>query len=668
MNNGAKNGQTNGNGTKTQNLAAFIWSVADLLRGAYRPAQYAKVMLPFTVLRRLDCVLEATKPAVLKAAAGIKNLDDPNPGDALRLQRASGFKFYNASRFNLTDLPSESGNLRANLENYIGGFSKNVRDIFEHYDFGQQIATLDEKDLLLKVLQSFLSSKLDLHPNVVSNADMGTLFEHLIRKFNELSNETAGDHYTPRDAIRLNVDLVLHGDADLLQNKAPLRTIYDPTAGTGGMLSIAEERITSYKANAQIKAFAQEINDESYAICKADMLIKGQDVANIALGNTLTDDAFPNHTFDYMFSNPPYGVDWKAFEKDVRAEHTKGNKGRFAPGLPRVSDGQTLFLLHLVSKMRPLKESANGSRIGIIMNGSPLFSGGAGSGESEIRRYVIENDWLEAIVALPTDMFYNTGIATYIWILTNNKSPERRGKVQLINGIEFYQKMRKSLGSKRRELGEDDIKRIVEIHGAFEDSEYSKILPNEAFGYRTITVERPLHLNFHVSDERLALLDAESALTKNGLDLEDLKCALRTIGPDVFLSRPSFLKALDGALKKAAISLKPPQYKAVVQALSERDDRADVCMAAKGEPEPDSDLRDTENVPLSEDVHVYFEREVKPYVTDAWIDESKTEVGYEIPFTRYFYKYLAPRALSEIDVDLQSLTRDIVSMLNEVAS
>lgn len=653
---------------KTQSLESLIWAVADLLRGTYRPAQYAQIVLPFTVLRRLDCVLEETKPAVLKVAPGVKNIDDPNPGDTLRLQRASGFKFYNASRFNLTDLPNEPGSLRANLENYVSGFSKNVRDIFEQYKFSQRIAELDEKDLLLKVLQQFLSSKLDLHPAVVSNADMGTLFEHLIRKFNELSNETAGDHYTPRDAIKLMVDVVLHGDMDLLQNKAPLRTIYDPTAGTGGMLSIAEERITSYNANAQLKPFAQEINGESYAICKADMLIKGQDIGNIALGNTLTDDAFEDLTFDYMFSNPPYGVDWKAFEKDVRDEHALGNKGRFAPGLPRVSDGQTLFLLHLVSKMRPLKESSNGSRIGIVMNGSPLFSGGAGSGESEIRRYIIENDWLEAMIALPTDMFYNTGISTYIWILTNNKSAERRGKVQLINGGDFYQKMRKNLGSKRRELGEEDIRRIVEIHGAFEESEYSKILPNEAFGYRTITVERPLRLNFSVAGERLARLDAESTLTKNGLNLAELKRTLRAIGPDIFLGRPYFLKALDGVLKKAGITLKPPQYKAVVQALSERDEKADVCMAAKGKPEPDGDLRDTENVPLSEDINSYFEREVKPYVAGGWIDETKTKVGYEIPFTRYFYKYLAPRALSEIDADLRSLTKTIVTMLDGFAS
>lgn len=663
------NGTTNGtspNG-KAQNLASFIWSVADLLRGDYRPADYGTVILPFTVLRRLDCVLEKTKPEVLKVAAKVKDVENPRVDEELRLQQAAGkgFKFYNVSKFDLSNITGESANLRVNLENYVAGFSANVRDIFDRYKFDEQINTLAKKNLLFKVVERFAS--IDLHPDVVTPHDMGLVFEELIRKFADASNETAGDHFTPRDAIRLMVDLVLHGDDDLLQNKAPLRTIYDPTAGTGGMLSVAEERIKEYNKAAKITAFAQELNDESYAICKGDMLIKGQDISNVVQGNTLTDDAFENHTFDYMFSNPPYGVDWKKSEDDIRKEHARGAKGRFAPGLPRVSDGQTLFLLHLLSKMRPLKDSPKGSRIAIVMNGSPLFSGGAGSGESEIRRYVIENDWLEAIVALPTDMFYNTGIATYVWILTNNKRAERRGKVQLINGIDFYQKMRKSLGSKRRELADDDLKHIVEIHGSFEESEHSKILPNEAFGYRTITVERPLRLNFKVSNERLARLDTELPLTKDGLDLDALKSALTSIGESLFTSRPAFVKSLDAALKKADISLKPAQYKSVVQALSERDDDAQVCMAAKGKPEPDTELRDTENVPLGEDIHAYCEREVKPFVRDAWIDESKTKTGYEIPFTRFFYRYTAPRTLQAINSELESVTKEIVAMLSEVA-
>ncbi|HKU68853.1 MAG TPA: class I SAM-dependent DNA methyltransferase [Candidatus Baltobacteraceae bacterium] len=666
MNNGTTNG-TSPNG-KAQNLASFIWSVADLLRGDYKPADYGTVILPFTVLRRLDCVLEKSKSEALKVAAKVKDIDNPRVDEELRLQQAAGkgFKFYNISKFDLSNITGEPTNLNVNLENYVAGFSANVRDIFGRYKFDEQIATLHKKNLLFKVVQRFAS--IDLHPNVVSPHDMGLVFEELIRKFADASNETAGDHFTPRDAIRLMVDLVLHGDDDLLQNKAPLRTIYDPTAGTGGMLSVAEERIKEYNAAAKITAFAQELNDESYAICKGDMLIKGQDISNVVQGNTLTDDAFVNQTFDYMFSNPPYGVDWKKIEEPVRQERSRGEKGRFAPGLPRVSDGQMLFLLHLVSKMRPLKESPKGSRIAIVMNGSPLFSGGAGSGESEIRRRIIEKDWLEAIIALPSDMFYNTGISTYIWILTNNKSAERKGKVQLINAVEFFQKMRRSLGSKRRELGESDIRRIVEIHGAFEDVEFSKILSNEEFGYRTITLERPLRLNFQASEERIARLDAEAALTKNGLDLAKLKEALRAISADLFTSRVRFLDALAAALKTSRIALKPQQHKAVLQALSERDEGAETCMLGKGKVEPDPLLRDTENVPLSEDVSTYFRREVKPYAADSWIDESKTKIGYEIPFVRHFYKYVPPRPLAEIDKELSSVTSEIVSLLTEMSA
>lgn len=664
------NGTTNGNSPngKAQNLASFIWSVADLLRGDYKPADYGTVILPFTVLRRLDCVLEKTKPEVLKVATKVSDIDNPRVDEELRLQQAAGkgFKFYNVSKFDLGNITGESSNLSVNLENYVSGFSANVRDIFARYKFDEQIATLHKKNLLFKVVQRF--AFIDLHPNLVSPHDMGLVFEELIRKFADASNETAGDHFTPRDAIRLMVDLVLHGDDDLLQNKAPLRTIYDPTAGTGGMLSVAEERIKEYNAAAKITAFAQELNDESYAICKGDMLIKGQDISNVVQGNTLTDDAFVNHTFDYMFSNPPYGVDWKKIEEAVRKEHSRGAKGRFAPGLPRVSDGQMLFLLHLVSKMRPLEESRKGSRIAIVMNGSPLFSGGAGSGESEIRRHIIENDWLEAIIALPSDMFYNTGISTYVWILTNNKSDERKGKVQLINAVEFYKKMRRSLGSKRRELGDADIRSIVEIHGAFESGQFCKVLPNEEFGYRTITLERPLRLNFQVSEERMARLDVEAALTKNGLDLAELKKALEAIGPGLFASRAQFTNALDVALKKSMVTLKPPQYKAVLQALSERDETAEICTAGKGKAEADAVLRDTENVPLSEDVNAYFRREVKPYAPDSWIDESKTKIGYEIPFVRHFYKYVPPRPLAEIDAELSTVTTEIVSLLTEVSA
>jgi type I restriction enzyme M protein len=444
--------------------------------------------------------------------------------------------------------------------------------------------------------------------------------------------------------------------------------VYDPTAGTGGMLSIAEDRIKAYNKNAKVAAYAQEVNDESYAICKADMLIKGQDVRNVVLGNTLSEPAFQDMTFDYMLSNPPFGVEWKKVQKAVTNEHNqKGMKGRFGPGLPPISDGQMLFLLHLVSKMRPVEKG--GSRVGIVMNGSPLFTGGAGSGPSEIRKYLFEHDLVEAIVALPNDMFYNTGISTYIWVLTNKKQQERCGKVQLINAVDFYRKMRRSLGSKRRELNEEDVARIVRIHGAFDNSEFSKVLRNEAFGYRSIVVERPLRLNFQISPKRIERLHQEPVLTRNGVNLKKLDDALLTIDPGrIFTSQVAFLKSLDAALKKARIALRDAQYKAVWQCLSDRDENAEPCLDRRGKPEPDSDLRDTENVPLEEDATAYFDREVKPFVPDAWIDHGKTKIGYEVPFTRFFYRYVPPRDVKSIDRDLAALTADIIEMLNEVSA
>ena len=571
----------------------MIWSIAELLRGDVRPADYGSYILPFTVLRRIDCVLEPRKDKVVAVAKTIKDLDNVNLEQRLALEKAAGSKFYNASPLTLTTALDDPNHVRANVEAYVGGFSPNVRDIFERFKFDARVAELDEKNLLYKVLKEFVA--VNLHPDAVSNAEMGDAFENLIRRFAELSNETAGEHYTPRDAIRLAVDLLLAGDADLLTNEKPLRSIYDPTAGTGGMLSVSEDRIKAYNANAKVTAFAQELNDESYAVCKADMLIKGQDVNNVVQGNTLSDDKFAGKTFDWMLSNPPYGVDWKKVQEAVEEEHEKrGFKGRFGPGLPRISDGQMLFLLHLVSKMQPTDRNPNGSRIAIVMNGSPLFSGGAGSGESEIRKYLFENDLIEAVVGLPVDMFYNTGISTYIWIISNNKCEDRRGKTQLIDATSFWKKTPKSLGNKRREMTEDDIAKAVKIYGDCEDGEFSKLLPNEAFGYRTITVERPLRLNFRIAQERLARLDAEKSLTKNGPDLNTLKSALITIGDDiVFNNRDAFLTALNAAMKKARINLSAPQYKAVWQALSERDETANICTGTKGKPEPDSELRDT---------------------------------------------------------------------------
>lgn len=569
-------------------LAAFLWSVADLLRGDYKQADYGKVILPFTLLRRLDCVLEPTKPAVLKELQAKKPLDIKL--DTF-LTKKSGQSFYNTSRFlNLSEVIADPAHVKSNLINYISEFSENARDIFERYEFFNHIERLDESNLLFLVTQKFAS--VDLHPSVVSNSDMGLVFEELIRRFAELSNETAGEHYTPREVIRLMVDLLLSPDDEALTKPGVVRSIYDPAAGTGGMLSIAGEYLKDINPSARLVMYGQELNPESYAICKADMLIKNQEVSNIIFGNTLSDDGHYDKHFDYMLSNPPFGVEWKKVEKSVRKEHEqKGYAGRFGPGLPRVSDGSLLFLLHLISKMRPIEDG--GSRIGIVLNGSPLFTGGAGSGESEIRKWIIENDWLEAIAALPTDMFYNTGIATYIWLLTNKKAPERKGKIQLINGIEFFQKMRKSLGSKRKELGHKDIERLVKFHGSFLENEYCKIFDNEDFGYSTITVERPL-----------------------------------------------------------------------------RDEKGQVVLGTKGKqkgkPMPDTSLRDTENVPLKDDIKSYFKREVLPHVPDAWIDFDKTKVGYEIPFSRHFYKYVPPRSLEDIDKDLKTISGEIMALLKEI--
>ena len=457
-------------------------------------------------------------------------------------------------------------------------------------------------------------------------------------------------------------------DTDVLSKPGTVRSLYDPTAGTGGMLSIAEEYLRALNPKAELVVYGQELNPESYAICKADMLIKGQDVSNIVFGNTLSNEGHVGETFDYGLANPPFGVEWKKVEKEVRDEYEKkGHHGRFGAGLPRVSDGSLLFLMHLLSKMR--RPSEGGGRMGIVLNGSPLFTGGAGSGESDIRKWIIENDWLEAIVALPTDMFYNTGISTYIWVLTNHKRPERKGKVQLVNAVEFFQKMRKSLGAKRKELGEADIERIVKLYGAFETNEWSKVFDNDDFGYRSITVERPLRLNFAVNPPRLARLDEVTALTKLGKDLPKLKAALGALdAATVWKAREPFQKALRQALDTAKVSLPPPAAKALLQTLSERDENAEVCADNKGNPEPDADLRDTENVPLKDDVQAYFEREVLPHAPDAWIDHEKTKVGYEIPFTRHFYKYVPPRPLEVIDGELKALAGEIMGLLREVTS
>ncbi len=576
------------------NLSSFIWSVADLLRGDYKQSEYGKVILPFTVLRRLDCVLESTKAAVLKeletrTQAGV----NPEPF----LLKKSGQLFYNTSPLDLKKLMGDQDHIGENLRSYIQAFSAPVRDIFERFEFHTQIDRLIKAGLLYQVTEKF--ANIDLHPEKVSNDQMGSIFEELIRKFAELSNETAGEHFTPREVIRLMVNLLFIEDDEALTKPGVVRSIYDPTAGTGGMLSEAGEHLYGLNPKARLVMYGQELNPESYAICKADMLIKGQDIANIVFGNTLSADGLIGKLFDYMLSNPPFGVEWKKIEAIIRKEFEQmGFNGRFGPGLPRVSDGSLLFLLHLISKMRPAKDG--GSRIGIVLNGSPLFTGGAGSGESEIRRYVLENDLVEAIIALPTDMFYNTGISTYIWIVSNRKPETRKGKVQLIDASGFWQKMRKSLGSKRKELSPEHIEEITRLFGSFEEVTregvpISRIFRNEDFGYRTITVERP-----------------------------------------------------------------------------QRDEAGNVVLATKGKtkgkPVADTSLRDTENVPLHEEVETYFKREVLPHASDAWIDHEKTKVGYEIPFNRHFYVFKPPRPLSEIDTELKGVTDKILTMIQGLSA
>ena len=661
-------------------IISFLWSVADLLRGDYKQADYGKVILPFTVLRRLDCVLADTREAVWKKAESLKGSSYKEPEPILN-KAAKGF-FHNTSKFDFATLKGDPNHLATNLNNYIKGFSSSARDIIERFKFGEQIAKLDESNLLFQVLSKF--AEVDLHPSEVPNHVMGSIFEELIRRFSEQSNETAGEHFTPRDVIRLMVDLLFIEDDELLRKPGVVRTLYDPACGTGGMLSVAEEYLRELNPDAKLYAYGQELNDESYAICKADMMIKGQDPRNIARGNSFSEDGHKAQKFDYMLSNPPFGVEWKKVQKVVEDEHeTQGYAGRFGPGLPRINDGSLLFLLHMISKMKPYdaKTGEGGSRLAIVFNGSPLFTGDAGSGESEIRKWILENDWLEAIVALPDQLFYNTGISTYIWVVTNRKPKERKGKVQLVNGVDMFLKMRKSLGNKRNELGAEHVKTLARLYGDFATGDNAKVFDNEDFGFRRIVVERPLRLSFQASPERIERLGEESAFKnlatskkkgaaaereiEEGRELQDaIRFALRTIeAGTVWKSRQAFEKVVYAAFKKSDLTVPAPVTKAVMSALSERDETAEICTDTKERPEPDADLRDNEDAPLKEDIRAYFEREVLPHVPDAWIDEAKTRIGYEIPFTRHFYKYTPLRPLDDIEAEIRALETEIQGML-----
>jgi len=677
-------------------IVSFIWGIADLIRDTFKRSKYQDVILPLTVLRRIDCVLAPTKEKVLETNAKFKGkLENLDP----QLRKASGFAFYNTSRYDFEKLLADAPNLAANLRNYINGFSANMREVLEKFDFDNTITKLNESGLLFKVLERFKS--IDLHPDRVPNPMMGMIFEELIRKFNEALNENPGEHFTPRDVVHLMVDLLLAGDEERIQGEGVVRTIYDPCCGSGGMLTIAKEHILGTENRpginplADIHLFGQEVNPETWAISKSDMMMlhpDGHDADNIAFGSTLSKDHHAGRHFDYLITNPPYGKDWKRDEEVVRTEHEKRFSGRFGAGLPRISDGQLLFLQHMLYHMKPVEEG--GSRVAIIMNGSPLFTGDAGSGESEIRRWILENDWLEGIVALPEQLFYNTGIATYVWVLTNRKKEERKGKVQLIDATSFWVPMRKSLGDKRREIPPEKAKEIIRLLREFKESEYSKIYSTTYFGYRKITVERPLRLNFQASPERIVRLSEETAFKnltvskkkdikakeaeerEGSIIQEAILKLLNDLPKTLYKNRDEFLDLLKESAKKNGLKLTAPIQKAILAALSERDETAEMCCDEEGHPEADPELRDTENVPLSEDIEVFFEREVKPHVPDAWIntairdhkDGGIGKVGYEINFNRYFYKYTPPRPLEEIEADIRKIESEIMEMLKEITS
>ena len=669
------------------NHAAFIWSVADLLRGDYKQSEYGRVILPFTVLRRLDCVLAPVKGEMLATHQAVKDRL-ANFGPVLdRLTSIEGL--WNTSRFDLPTLLDDPSNLGDNLRAYVHGFSPQVTDILDKFDFPTQIARLDKSKLLYLVVSKF--AELDLHPDRVSNLEMGYLYEELVRKFSELSNETAGEHFTPREVIRLMVDLLFAEDDQLLRKPGIKKTLFDPACGTGGMLSVAEDRLRQLNEHAHLEVFGQELNDETYAICRSDMMLKQNDASNIASGNSFSDDGHHGRRFDYLLANPPFGVEWKKVRGAVEDEHANlGYAGRFGAGTPRINDGSFLFLQHMISKMKTPEQG--GSRAAIVFNGSPLFTGGAGSGESEIRRWIIENDWLEAVVALPDQLFYNTGISTYFWIVTNRKRPERRGKVQLIDARKSFTKMRKSLGEKRKEISGEQIADLVRLYAEFEPSDRCKIFDNEDFGFLRITVERPLQLRWEVTEVGLTRLAADPKFARldavaQAAILDDLR--VLDLSKDAPVRDDTEIRELTKAtMKRVGVAGKPLEN-AIVDAFAVPDPEAPVVSDLRGNLIPDPDLRDAENVPLSVEavgrarfepdvtgrlktpayralVEAYVDTEVRPFVPDAWVDYPKTRIGYEIPLTRHFYVYTPPRPLAEIDADIKQLEAEIQELLAEV--
>jgi len=659
-----------------QEKVNFIWSLADLLRGVYKRNEYQKIILPLTVLKRFDCVLIDTKKDILIAYNKYKN-EFENLDDVL--MTASRHSFYNYSKYDFKSLLEDPEQIKDNLLHYMESFSQNVKDIFENFKMREHITELAKADLLFLLIKEFSESKVDLHPDKVSNQEMGTIYEELVRRFSEQSNEEAGDHFTPREVVKLMTHLMFASSKKEIMKKDLIKTVYDPACGTGGMLTSSENYINSLNKDVKVVLFGQELQPETFAVCKSDMLIKGED-ANKITGplSTLSKDQFPNMKFDYIISNPPYGVEWKKDEDAVKKEAEYGFSGRFGAGLPRINDGQLLFIEHMISKMNTKDEK---SRIAVITNGSPLFTGDAGSGESNIRKWIIENDLIEAIIALPNQLFYNTGINTYIWIMSNKKNENRRGKIQLVNANSFFKKMRKSLGNKRNQLSDKDIEIIVTLYDNFEENKYCKILYNQEFGYTKVIVERPLQLNYQITEERLENLysvktfvnlaesknkNPEEKLEeeKNGKEKQKtIIKALQTIGDNLYKNWNEFEKKVQAALKE--FSLSANFINNIILALSEYDDTADYVLDSKGKKQPDSNLRDSEKIPLKQDIEDYFEREVKPYYNNAWMDRKKDKIGYEINFTKYFYKYVPPRPLEEIEKDIKEVTAEIQELLKE---
>jgi len=653
--------------------ADFIWSIADLLRGDYKQSEYQKVILPLTVLRRLDCVTKPNKENVLQRyeqlqESGIENV-------APSLKKASGGKVYNTSEFTFESLCSDPDQIASNLQYYINSYDEETREIFDKFDFDHQIQRLDEADILYQIMEEF--KEIDLHPDEVPNEEMGYIYEELIRKFNELSNETAGEHFTPREVIELMVNLIFDEDDEVLTEKGAARTVYDPACGTGGMLTVAEDHVRSFNEDARLHVFGQELNPESYAVCNSDMLIKDKEPQNIAYGNSFTSDGFPNRKFDYMLSNPPFGVSWKKVKEEIEREHEEqGFAGRFGAGTPRVSDGAFLFLQHMISKMKPIEDG--GSRIAIVFNGSPLFTGGPNSGESAIRRWIIENDWLEAIIGLPENLFYNTGIHTYIWVLSNDKPEHRKDNVQLIDARELYAEMDETLGEKRHKITDEHIDEITQIFGDLESNGRSKVLDNSEFGYRRIVVDRPLRMSFQATDERIDALHDERAFTNRDQEVQEaVKDALRTLDSDKqWMDRDEFIDDVELAFDTHRVDVRKSVYNAIERALGNRNPNAEIVTNSRGEPEHDTNLRDRERIPLDEDSHEYFEREIEPYLENAWLNESSKyyddkdgrlgSVGYEINFSKHFYTYNPPRSYKEIDDEIELVKSKLGSLIEEI--